>query len=50
MMRKVVGTLIEVGLGELAAENIPEIINAKEQNQAGRTADACGLYLGKIEF
>ena len=49
MVRKIVGTLIEVGLGQMEAENIPGIINSKERNQAG-FADACGLYLEKINF
>lgn len=50
MVRKIVGTLIEVGLGEADGDNIPAIINSKERNQAGRVADACGLYLEEIEF
>ena len=50
MVRKIVGTLIEVGLGETDAENIPEIINSKERNRVGCIADACGLYLEKVEF
>ncbi len=49
MVRKMVGTLITVGLGEIEAENIPGILNSKERNQAG-FADACGLYLEKIDF
>lgn len=50
MVRRIVGTLIEVGLGKADAEDIPRIINSKERNQAGFIADACGLYLEKIEF
>ncbi|MDP4120298.1 MAG: tRNA pseudouridine(38-40) synthase TruA [Bacillota bacterium] len=50
MVRKIVGTLIEVGLGETDAESIPGIIESKERSLAGRVADACGLYLEKIEF
>ncbi|WP_100488740.1 tRNA pseudouridine(38-40) synthase TruA [Sporolactobacillus pectinivorans] len=50
MVRKIVGTLIEVGLNEIDAENIPGILNSKERNQTGRMADACGLYLEKIDF
>lgn len=50
MVRKIVGTLIEVGLGEIDAENTPRIINSKERNQAGCIADACGLYLEKVDF
>ncbi|WP_332691949.1 tRNA pseudouridine(38-40) synthase TruA [Halalkalibacter lacteus] len=50
MVRKMVGTLIEVGLGEIEAEMIPSILHAKERIQTGRLADAGGLYLEKIEF
>ncbi|TGA97010.1 tRNA pseudouridine(38-40) synthase TruA [Sporolactobacillus shoreae] len=50
MVRKIVGTLIEVGLNEIDAENIPGILDSKERIQTGRMADACGLYLEKIDF
>lgn len=50
MVRKIIGTLIEVGLNEIDAENIPGILDSKERIQTGRMADACGLYLEKIDF
>jgi tRNA pseudouridine38-40 synthase len=50
MVRKMVGTLIEVGLGEIESENITKILQAKERNQTGRMAEASGLYLEKIDF
>lgn len=50
MVRKIIGTLIEVGLGEIDASRIPEIINSQERNQAGFIADAAGLYLEKINY
>lgn len=50
MVRKIVGTLLEVGLSQIKAESIPTIINSKERNQTGIIADAAGLYLEKIEF
>ncbi|MTT31763.1 tRNA pseudouridine(38-40) synthase TruA [Terrilactibacillus sp. BCM23-1] len=49
MVRKMVGTLIEVGLGHIDPDHIPDIIESKERNQTGRLADACGLYLEKID-
>lgn len=50
MVRRIVGSLIEVGLGRVEGDNIPNILNSKERNQAGYTADACGLYLEQIEY
>jgi tRNA pseudouridine38-40 synthase len=50
MVRKIVGTLIEVGLGKIDAEDIPRILDSKERSQVGCLADAGGLYLEKIDF
>lgn len=50
MVRKMVGTLIAVGLGEMDAETVPQIIASKERSQAGYMADAFGLFLEKIEY
>ncbi|MBD8069551.1 tRNA pseudouridine(38-40) synthase TruA [Bacillus sp. PS06] len=50
MVRKIVGTLIEVGLGEMNPDRIPSVIESKERVQTGRMADAEGLYLEKVEF
>ncbi|MNP70422.1 tRNA pseudouridine synthase A [compost metagenome] len=50
MVRKIIGTLIEVGLGDKDAEEVPSILLSKERIQTGGMADACGLYLEKINF
>lgn len=50
MVRKMVGTWIEVGLHEKTAEEIPEIIRSKERSRTGRMAEACGLYLEQIHY
>lgn len=50
MVRWIVGTLIEVGLGNLKPEEIPGIMEAKERNKTGDLAEACGLYLEKITY
>ncbi|PJN91644.1 tRNA pseudouridine(38-40) synthase TruA, partial [Bacillus sp. mrc49] len=50
MVRKMVGTLIEVGLGEIDAEQIPGILESKARVQTGRMADAAGLHLVKVDF
>jgi len=50
MVRKIVGTLIDVGLGELDGKNIPAIINSKDRSQVSCLADAEGLFLEKVDF
>ncbi|WP_459502189.1 tRNA pseudouridine(38-40) synthase TruA [Bacillus sp. C1] len=50
MVRKIVGALVEVGLGQLDAEAIPHILEAKQRNQINCLADASGLYLEKVDF
>ncbi|MFC0273147.1 tRNA pseudouridine(38-40) synthase TruA [Metabacillus herbersteinensis] len=50
MVRKIVGTLIDVGLGKIEGESIPSILDSKERNQAGFPAEPGGLYLEKVEF
>lgn len=50
MVRAIVGTLLEVGRGRLAAEDMPALIRAKDRGRAGTSAQACGLYLASIEY
>jgi tRNA pseudouridine38-40 synthase len=50
MARWIVGALIEAGLGRLMVEEIPIILEARERGRAGNLADACGLYLEKINY
>lgn len=50
MVRIIVGTLIEVGLGDLPVEAMKEILESKDRNRAGVTAPAHGLVLTKVEY
>ena len=50
MVRKIVGTLVSVGLGEIDAKAIPDIIDSGIRKDTGRMADPWGLYLEKIEY
>ena len=50
MVRKIIGTLIDVGLGEKDVEDVPDILLSKERILTGGMADACGLYLEKINY
>lgn len=50
MVRIMAGTLMEVGQGKRAPEEIADIIEAKNREAAGPTAPAHGLTLVKYEF
>lgn len=50
MVRIIAGTLVDVGLGNLLPEEIPNIIETKERNKAGKTLPPQGLYLVKVEY
>ena len=50
MVRIIVGTLIEVGMGAKSADNIPDILRAKDRSRAGFTAPAQGLALYEVKY
>lgn len=50
MVRIIAGTLIEAGRGRIKPEQVREILNARNRQEAGPTAPACGLTLVKYEF
>lgn len=50
MVRNIVGTLIEVGRGALAPEQIPEILAARDRRRAGPAAPPQGLWLVNVEY
>ena len=50
MVRIIVGTLVEVGLGKKSADEVAEIIESKDRANAGFTAPPQGLYLKEIYF
>lgn len=50
MVRIIAGTLVEVGLGNIEPEEIPNIIKAKQREKAGKTLPAQGLYLVQVEY
>ena len=50
MVRKMVGTLIDVGKGRLQPDDIPRLIEARDRSQAGPTAPPEGLYLVSVEY
>ena len=50
MVRKIVGTLIEVGSKRIQPKQIPAIIESKERINTGPMAEAGGLYLERVKF
>ena len=50
MVRNIVGTLLDVGRGKLAPEDILRILKARDRSAAGPTAPAQGLCLMKVEY
>ena len=50
MVRIIVGTLVEIGLGTRSAEEIPGILESRRSENAGITAPACGLCLMEVEY
>jgi len=50
MVRNIVGTLLEVGLRRIGAEDFRQIFAARDRNRAGATAPAWGLFLVKVEY
>ena len=50
MVRTIAGTLLEIGRGRLAAEQIPQIFGAKDRRRAGPSLPARGLHLISVEY
>lgn len=50
MVRIISGTLVEVGLGKIEPEEIPQIIIEGKREKAGKTLPPYGLFLLKVEY
>jgi tRNA pseudouridine38-40 synthase len=50
MVRILVGTLLEVGYGQMQPEDMPALLEARDRSLAGPTAPACGLCLEKVDY
>jgi tRNA pseudouridine38-40 synthase len=50
MVRIIVGTLVQVGIGRYKPEHVPEMLEAKSRQAAGPTAPPHGLYLHWIQM
>ncbi|MBI3878914.1 MAG: tRNA pseudouridine(38-40) synthase TruA [Verrucomicrobia bacterium] len=50
MCRGIAGTLVQVGEGKIAADEIKRILAHRDRRVAGMTAPACGLVLWKVFY
>jgi tRNA pseudouridine38-40 synthase len=50
MVRNIVGTVVEAGMGRRDALNIKKILEARDRRRAGRKAPAQGLFLASVIY
>lgn len=50
MVRIITGTLVQVGLGKISPDSLPEIIDSCDRERAGMTAPPDGLYLMEVLY
>ena len=50
MVRKIVGTLLEVGRGRLTPGDIPQIFELRDRSRSGPTVPPEGLYLVALDY
>ncbi len=50
MVRAVVGTLLDVGIGKTGLGHVNEVLKGKDRSKAGASVPAKGLYLTKIIY
>jgi tRNA pseudouridine38-40 synthase len=50
MVRNIVGTLVDVGLGKTSPDEFRRILESKDRDQAGATAPAQGLFLKTVTY
>jgi tRNA pseudouridine38-40 synthase len=50
MVRAIVGTLVDVGLGRSTAADVPVILASRDRSRAGVTAPASGLFLVRVDY
>lgn len=50
MVRAIVGTLLEVGVGRMTVKDFEQIILSRNRNNAGRSAPPEGLFLSEVVY
>jgi tRNA pseudouridine38-40 synthase len=50
MVRKMVGTLVDVGRGKLAPDDIPKLFELRDRSKCGPTMPPHGLCMEEVEY
>jgi len=50
MVRSIVGTLVDVGLGRRSADTMSAVLDARDRNAAGQVAPPVGLTLWSVDY
>jgi tRNA pseudouridine38-40 synthase len=50
MVRAIMGTIVEIGLGKISLQELHTIIKSKDRSKAGPSMPAHALFLTKVEY
>lgn len=50
MVRTIVGTLVDIGRGNMAVESMRDILESRQRADTGQTAPAQGLMLWHVKY